>query len=532
MYTTFYNLRSRPFENIPDPNFLYLSRQHREVLYSLIYGIESAKGFILLAGEVGTGKTTLVRALLKEINAKHVVISVVNPQVGFADIFAHLSRKLEIAGVGRVGLGDLELLAESLTTLHEEGKKVVLLIDEAHLLAEETLEGIRLLSNIESDQAKLIQIVLIGQNEIYDLLSRGSQKSLQQRIVVNRQLRPLTWDETGGYIVHRLAEAGRGAELFNRNAVSMIWRYSGGTPRLISQICDNALVTGYALEAKVIGRGIIQEVLDDMGPMRPRALRPFFCLPVSSWPSWSFAACGLLLLLGLGVVGLIGKEKGSVPADAIAATKSPVAMAQFPSPPPPSLVIPPGKAVVVAPAPVAEVAPPPRPSTPTIQVVAGPGETVGPTLAPVAPPPTGARVIPPDETLGAMAVKTYGVASETVLDLIQMANKGLADLNRVRDGQSVLFPVITRESMLARGEDGRLHIHYASFYALDNARRVTERFQREGLDSFFLASRQGTGQVFRVYVGSFARREEAERLLNTIEFKNLPFLNGKGQIKG
>lgn len=521
MYTTFYNLHRRPFENAPDPATLFLSRQHREVLCALIYGIEQAKGFILLAGDVGTGKTTLARALLKELGSRHVVINVINPHVGFADIFAHLRQKLSLAADGGgITLAAIEELSEKLAALHDQGQRVVLLIDEAHLLSEETLEGIRLLSNIEKDCAKLIQIVLIGQNEVYALLNRESQKSMQQRIVVNRQLSPLVWSEAPGYIAHRLAVAGRGGELFDSQAIALIWRASGGIPRVMNQICDNALLTGYAEEAESIGRNIIQEVLDDMGPMRPRVRLQFWRQPAGAWPSWSIAALALVLVLGLAVAGI-----NQQPGHKTVAPPGPQAAMT------PQLAAPPE--VTIAPASVPaddglssnnepESEAPPAASPPSLPEA----EPVSVRLAEdQSPPGTGEQTMPANVSLWTMTEKIYGGVSETLLDLIQMANEGLQDINQIGYGQTLIFPVITRESLLGTGHDGMFHIHYASFYQVENARKALGKLERAGLNAFFETARQGSVEVFRVYVGTFARKEEAATILNTLDFKNLPFLN-------
>lgn len=526
MYTNFYNLHRRPFESVPDSSFLYLSEQHREVLYSLIYGIEEAKGFVLLAGDVGTGKTTLVRALLKEIDGKHLVISVVNPRVGFDDIFSHLLQKLGLPATEKISLAAIEALSEKLIDIHDQGQRVVLLIDEAHLLSEESLEGIRLLSNVEKDQAKLIQIVLVGQNEVYALLDKGAQKSLQQRIVVSRQLKPLAWSDALGYISHRLSESGRGTELFDSQAIALIWRASGGSPRVINQICDNALMIGYALEAEVIGRKIIQEVLSDMGPMRPKSGVQFFRQPLAVWPSWSIAAVFITLFVGLGLAGLNGQDITRPAPQPLQATA-------------PNLLVEGDDGAVehsFQPVKVKE------------DLAGGGGEQeaeissslkVDNELRETIPSlakgsglfVTGKQSMPSDESLWTMAEKIYGGVSETLLDLIHMANEGLVDINQVHFGQTLVFPEITRESMLHPGDDGKLHIHYASFYAVDNAQRVKDKLVKAGLDAFFVASRQGDIEVYRVYVGTFVRKEDAVAVLNTVEFKNLPFLNGTEKEK-
>lgn len=514
MYTNFYNLHRRPFENAPDPGILYLSKQHREVLYSLIYGIEEAKGFVLLAGDVGTGKTTLVRALLKEIDNKHLVINVVNPRVGFDDIFAHLLEKLGIQARGKISLAALEALSEKLAVIHDQGKRVVLLIDEAHLLSEDSLEGIRLLSNVEKDHAKLIQIVLVGQNELYSLLNKGSQKSLQQRIVVNRQLKPLAWKEAQGYIAHRLAEAGRGTELFDSQAIALIWRASGGTPRVINQICDNALMTGYAVEAEIIGRKIIQEVLSDMGPMRPKGRLQFLRQPIGAWPSWSIAVLVLAIVMGLGFAGLNGRQRVSLPPPTLQ-TEAPRELAELKEDSAVSVPKSVNEDLAAGARSEEEAASNTGEAPDENSLAQGQGLFV-----------PGRQTMPANESLWTMAEKIYGGVSETLLDLIQMANEGLVDINQVQSGQTLVFPAITRESMLVSGDDGMLHIHYASFFEANIAQRVQGKLQKAGFDAFFVASRQGEREIYRVYVGTFARKADALAVLNTVDFKNLPFLHG------
>jgi type II secretory pathway predicted ATPase ExeA len=264
MYTKYYRLKKKPFENTPNPHFLFLSKKHREVLASLIYGINSAKGFILVAGDIGTGKTTLIHALLKEINPSYIIIHVINPRSTFSDLLSHLAKRLGVDLKGKDNIELIDMIRRRLEILDQKGKRAVLIIDEAHLLSEMSLEDIRLLSNIENERRKLLQIVLVGQNEIYSTLQKNNLEPLKQRLVINRTLEPLNKKETQAYIGHRLRVSGSHQQFFEKKALSLIWNKSRGIPRLINQICDNALVIGYALEARTIGLKIIKEVINDM----------------------------------------------------------------------------------------------------------------------------------------------------------------------------------------------------------------------------------------------------------------------------
>ena len=269
MYAKYYGLTRRPFENTPDPDFLFLSKNHREVLASLVYAINASKGFVLIVGDVGTGKTTLIHALIKELDPSFIVLNVTNSRASFNDILYSLGKKVGIIPEKADPLGTAESIQKRLETLHEDsGRQAVLIVDEAHLLSEDALEDVRLISNIENEQRKLIQIILVGQNELSEKLERDSLKSLKQRVVVARKLLPLSRKETQEYILHRLRVAGRQSQIFEGKALSQIWKKTQGIPRLINQVCDNAMLIGYAVEARSIGQPIIKEVIKDMESVR------------------------------------------------------------------------------------------------------------------------------------------------------------------------------------------------------------------------------------------------------------------------
>jgi len=302
MYTTFYGLRLKPFENTPDTRFLFPSKSHREILASLRYGVENSKGFILIAGDIGTGKTTMIYALLKGIDPAYIIFNIFNPKWTFDQIIRYLAIKLGVNVERKDNFQILDGLQTRLEKLDYQGRQVVLIIDEAHLLPESTLEDIRLISNIEKENKKLIQIVLVGQKEIYQALQKDSLKTLKQRILINRELKPLGQAETRHYIRHRLNVAGTNTNLFGTRALSLIWRKSGGTPRIINHICDNALLIGFAEEKQTIGAKIIKEVVKDMetGHKQPRFhfRSPYFRF------RWlvGYAAIVLTILIGVNLL--------------------------------------------------------------------------------------------------------------------------------------------------------------------------------------------------------------------------------------
>ena len=218
MYTKYYGLTKKPFENTPDPDFLFLSKTHREVLASLTYAINAAKGFVLVVGDIGTGKTTLIHALIKQLDPSFIILNITNPRATFKDILDYLGQKVGITSEDVGPLETVEAIQNKLETLlHErDSRHAVLIFDEAHLLSDEGLGDIRLISNIENEERKLIQIILVGQNELSDKLRKESLRPLQQRLVVTRRLVPLDRKETDEYVRHRLRVAGKQSQLFDK----------------------------------------------------------------------------------------------------------------------------------------------------------------------------------------------------------------------------------------------------------------------------------------------------------------------------
>ncbi len=246
MYEEFYGLNTTPFNITPDPHFLFFSSKHREAFNHILYGLQERKGFIQITGEVGAGKTTLCRALLEQLGPTYKTALILNPIMTGDQLIWLILAELGLPPEQNDRMKNLQTLNEFLLEQLPLGNDVVLFIDEAQDLPLELLEEVRLLSNLETDQRKLLQIVLIGQPELRAVLDDPSLTQLRQRITVRYHLRPLSLEETGRYIVHRLHTAGANSRpFFARGAVRKIHRYSRGVPRLINAVCDKTLLCGY-----------------------------------------------------------------------------------------------------------------------------------------------------------------------------------------------------------------------------------------------------------------------------------------------
>ena len=265
MYRQYYGLLRSPFEMTPDPAFLYLGEAHREGLATLVYGVRARKGFVLLTGEVGTGKTTLLHALLSQLDATTTAAFLFNPRLEPLDFFRVLFDEYEIEERCTTKAEYLLALNRFLIERLEKGQPTLLTVDEAQNLSPEMLEEIRLLSNLETPTSKLIQIMLVGQPELAEMLARSDLRQLRQRIVLRHHLRPFDEKETAAYIDERLRLAGyTGQGLFDRGAIREIHAVTGGIPRLLNIVCDSALLLGYSREIPVIGKAQVREVAQDL----------------------------------------------------------------------------------------------------------------------------------------------------------------------------------------------------------------------------------------------------------------------------
>jgi type II secretory pathway predicted ATPase ExeA len=267
LYQTHFGLREAPFNITPDPSFLYLSASHREGLAQLSYGIRARKGFVVLTGEVGTGKTTLIHALLNDLSGSAQTGLIFSTIVSPADLLRSVCEEFGLVEPKRPlkEIHDyLVSLNEFLLESYRKGENCALIIDEAQNLSAEVLESIRLLSNFETSKDKLLQILLVGQPELAVRLNSPELRQLKQRVMLRHHLRALSLQECCEYVSSRLKVAGADRTIFTPNALESIYSYSGGIPRIVNVLCDNALLTGYALGRKEIDTGIIREVAEDL----------------------------------------------------------------------------------------------------------------------------------------------------------------------------------------------------------------------------------------------------------------------------
>jgi len=605
MYCKFYGLTVEPFENTPDPDFLYLSKNHREVLAAMNYGIKAGKGFVLVVGDVGTGKTTLIHALMKQIDPEYIVIHIINPRISFQEIVAEIARKLGVAHREGQVHGLVEVIQSRLVRLAEQGKPVVLVIDEAHHLSLDSLEELRLISNIESEKKKLIQIALVGQIELYRTLLRDELKQLKQRIVLHRRLLALEQNETIKYIEHRLKVAGRNTPLFNNKALNLIWKRSNGIPRVINQLCDNSLIIGLATNATTIGPRIVEEAIDDMDTGGLSAKKPV----LFRWFNWKFIAAtaavvvfALLFLYWntgqlnrhfapfraslskklpaaeaasankekehidrarLTATGDAGSTGASEPAetseqtdlvvgesitDLASAAEQAETMGEEFKPEVATLAEP--TAVVDETSETDRAGELERTEMISQQLKAngGTGEAavelagagIEPEVAVIEPDTviipqllqnsdntqqTEHRRVQPDDYLAKIAFRKYGIANDTIYDLIQMVNPQIHDVDLIYPDQLITLPPIKKKNLIVKDGKGNYYIHYASFYSVARAQTALNRLKLRRQGVFLLTAQMGRYLIYRIYFGSYAEYAEAEQAIGKIDFEFLPFLN-------
>lgn len=265
MYTEFFGLNEKPFSISPDPRYLYLSRRHADALAHLIYGISESGGFIQLTGEVGTGKTTLIRSLLEQLPDKAEIALILNPQLSKKEFLEAICEELRIPlGNDRSAKALIDALNVQLLRANAQDRRIVLIVDEAQTLSPELLEQVRLLTNLETAKKKLLQIILIGQPELRAILDRADMRQVAQRITGRYHLEPLSTQETAVYVMHRLRVAGAHRNVFTPSAMRRLFRESGGIPRLINIVADRAMLAAYTQERSQIDAVLVRKAAHEV----------------------------------------------------------------------------------------------------------------------------------------------------------------------------------------------------------------------------------------------------------------------------
>ncbi len=322
MYTSFFGLNEKPFSITPDPRYLFMSERHGEALAHLVYGVTESGGFVQLTGEVGTGKTTLVRTLLQNRLPDNADVAVVlNPQISVKEFLATIVEELSVES--DVDTDSIKSMTDALNayllSAHAEGRRVILIVDEAQNLSPNVLEQVRLLTNLETAKQKLLQIILIGQPELRELLARNDLRQLAQRITGRYHLEPLSKKETEAYIRHRLQVAGALSDIFDAAAVRKVFQLSQGIPRLINVICDRALLGAYARELRRVTRSIVRRAASEIAGTEDIAM----------WRHWMAPTFGVLgiLTIGTGLYWVISQQgvptQASLPEAVVAAEALP-----------------------------------------------------------------------------------------------------------------------------------------------------------------------------------------------------------------
>ena len=264
MYLKYYKLTAKPFQISTDPRFLWLGEKHKEALAVLRYGILDNKGFLLLTGEAGTGKTTLINALINALRDDVIIANVPDPGLQIMEFYAYIARVFKLGKGFKSKFEFLALFEDFLSQAHDQKKQVLLIIDESQRMEQALLEEIRLLSNIEKKSMKLINIFFVGQAEFNGIIMEERNRALRQRITVSYNLGPISRKETDQYVRHRLKVCGTEKRIFTSGAIKEIHAFSEGYPRLINVICDRALVTGYTKGKTTLSRAVIRECADEM----------------------------------------------------------------------------------------------------------------------------------------------------------------------------------------------------------------------------------------------------------------------------
>jgi len=529
VYTEFFNLKEKPFNLNPSPRFLYLGENHREALNLLNYGVMERKGFILLTGEIGTGKTTMVHALLNTIDESVHYIHLSNPLLSPQEFMDYLAfsvfrKKLHFKSKTDFLLEFEEFLRQCL----RDQRNAILIIDEAQKLSFELLEEIRLLSNMETGDEKLLNIFLVGQPELNGKLKKPQCLPLLQRISIRYHIPPLDLEETREYIDTRLRIAGakKGDDIFPRAAVKTLYHCSGGYPRMINILADNSMLLGYSKGVRAISPDMVQECYDELNlegafskdsrsGAEPRKPKGSTYLLRHYW-KWAAIILCILVVLALGMsrvgksllsrIGGFETDSSQITADTAVNKQAPRVMDK--KEPELNTAITEGQPMQALP--LIQAGEEQNASWDTTRV-----DELKDEQTPQQEADRGqyrSVTVRRGDTLMQLAVDVYGRADTAILELIRRHNPEIVDVNKISVGQELRFPLL---SVLHKGSTYTVHI--ASFDAFESAQSLFQQLRAAGYEAYILPiTRNERGKFFRITLGSFSSQIEAEEYADMV----------------
>lgn len=439
MYKEFFNFSAEPFRVTPDPGFLYLTDQHKEALAAIIYGIAKRKGFVCITGEVGVGKTTILRSYLDSVDEPGLrFVYIYNPAVSFQALLRHIFKEIGLDHAGDDIAGMVDALRAWLVEHHQRRETLVLLIDEAQNMPIGTLESLRMLSNLETSTEKLVQIVLVGQPELENLLAERQLRQLESRIAVRTRLGPLSKAEATAYIRHRLkCVALDDKPAFADAAIAEIVRHSNGIPRRINVLADNALMTAFGHKIRPVTAKVVREVIRDLR-LKDEGRRRRWRLAGLPWRGLGLGMGALAVALAVLAGGMLVREGGMGRSDGHAATGL-----SAPLPPPAR----PADGVAAMPPGPPESPPPALPPLPPAIAVDAPLAAASPDLAPALDQPRkrALRIVAPGDTLAGLTFEVYGRVDRALLDMVKRHNPEIINIDRISVGQLIEFPPVGEE---------------------------------------------------------------------------------------
>ena len=567
MYTNYFGFSEEPFSVTPDPKFLYLSAKHQEALAAMVYGIKAKKGFISIVGEVGTGKTTLLRSLLDDLDEKIETVLIFNTTANFEQLLKYIMLDLNIPTNSE---GKLELIFKLNRFLIDKlasGETVALIVDEAQNLSPQVLEELRLLSNLETAKDKLLQIVLVGQPEFHAKLCSPDLRQLNNRIVINRYLAPLQAEEIKEYIAHRLSIAGcQDEKLFSEKALDLISKHSGGIPRTINILCDNALLSTYSKDLKRVDVDIAEEVISgykrskiplnekvpSINPVQeenerlntsPLERKPRLHLPMGFTKS-RIAIVSLIFVIAifstLGISDYGGKDNSlnhffsnlftilsntcqdiELPFNSLLAKidpQKPHASPLYPiSNTSKDITTDTGSRGIDDDQPATEK------SSPSEQTLTSLEDNSKATDSLSTSKKHKVVFAKRGDSISSLALKKYGISNGTIFDIIKRVNPEIEDLGSISVGQKIILPALDIDSIVVEIAKDVFSIHIASFFTHESAIQYINTLKKLNYPIILSSVKiSGENTCYRITIGKFPSREKAIEIGKSITLGTVP----------